>query len=82
MTKLAEQLLAQAKTLNDEEREELAACLMGTLEPSTDPQYLAEWEAEINRRIEEIDSGKTKLIPADQALRQIRNSGRRNEKAR
>jgi len=77
MTKLAEQIFEQAKSLSIEEREELAARLMETVGVSTDPQYLAAWDAELAQRIADIDAGRAKLIPAGEALQQIRK-GRAN----
>jgi len=32
----------------------------------------AAWDAEIKRRIEEIDSGKAKLIPGDEVFAEVR----------
>ena len=80
MTKLAEQIFEQAKSLSIEEREELAARLMESVGVSTDPEYLRAWDAELARRIDNIDSGRTKLIPADEALQRIRQ-GRGNHGA-
>lgn len=75
MTKTAERILSEAMALDEDEREELAARLMGTLEPSTDPAYVAAWEAEIKKRIEELDSGEVQAIPWEQARLIIRRGG-------
>lgn len=45
----------------------------GPVEPAD--EVAAAWNAEIARRIAEIDSGKVKLIPADEAERMIRGDG-------
>ena len=71
MTKAAEQILEQALTLNPAERADLVDQLIVTLEPSSDPQYVAEWSEEIRHRIDEHDSGATKAIPWEEAQRRI-----------
>jgi putative addiction module component (TIGR02574 family) len=37
-----------------------------------EPEIEAAWKSEIDRRIEEIDSGKVEGIPVDQSLARIR----------
>ena len=37
-----------------------------------DPQVEAAWDEEIKRRIEEIDSGKATLIPAEDVFAEVR----------
>ena len=62
MTKTAEQVLQQAMALQPADRIELAERLLEaggeSTEVSDDPEYLAAWEAEINRRLEDIDAGR------------------------
>ena len=71
MTKTAEQLLSDAMKLGEEDREELVDKLRDTLEPSTDPQYLSEWEAEIVKRLEAHERGESKALPWTEARQQI-----------
>ncbi len=70
MTKAAENIFRQVLALNDEDRADLLDQL-SLLEPSSDPEYVAAWKAEIKSRIDEIDSGRCKMIPADEAMRMI-----------
>jgi putative addiction module component (TIGR02574 family) len=79
MTKLAEQILEQAKTLSDAERAEVAEQLLEAVAPSTDPAYQVAWEAEIQRRIDDFESGKTQGVPWEQVRERMRQLGRRDE---
>ena len=72
MTKAAQSILERAMALDNADRTELAEMLAGTLEPSTDPEYVAAWEDEIRRRIAEVESGAEKPIPWREAMEQIR----------
>jgi putative addiction module component (TIGR02574 family) len=44
---------------------------------TSDPEIEAAWKTEIDRRIEEIQSGKVKGIPAEKVLARIRKTLRR-----
>lgn len=77
MTKAAEQLFKQAMSLGESDRSELLDRLSETLEPSTHPAYLRAWEQEIQSRLADIDSGKEKLIPMDDAMRIITKAPRK-----
>jgi len=63
MTAEVSKLLEQALSLSIEEQEALADSLISNLGGKVDPGVEAAWEAEIERRIAELDSGKTKTIP-------------------
>ena len=69
MSTAAEELLAQALKLAPEDREMVAAELMGSLEK--DPGYDDAWAAEINRRIDEADSG-VPGIPGEIVMEKLR----------
>jgi putative addiction module component (TIGR02574 family) len=56
-----EEVREAAMALSADERELLAADLYCSLEK--EPGYDEAWAAEIQRRIEEIDSGKVKMVP-------------------
>ena len=62
----AERLLQQAMQLSSDERELLAIELFATLEK--EPGYDEAWEAEIEQRIDDVDSGRTRPIELDDAL--------------
>ena len=61
---------AQALKLSAEERAELADRLLASL--FKDDEIEAAWAVEVERRIEEIESGRAKLVPAAEAIARIR----------
>ena len=63
MTPEVSKLLERALALTLEEQEALADSLISNLGGKVDPGVEAAWEAEIERRIAELDSGKAKTIP-------------------
>ncbi len=63
-------LLNEALRLEPAEREALAGELFDSLEPN-DPDAEAAWDAEIERRIAELDQGKIQPIPWAEARRMI-----------
>jgi putative addiction module component (TIGR02574 family) len=70
MTKAAADLLEQALQLSNEEREDLAARLMGSLDGdliATDE----EWAAELKERLDELKDGRVKPIPWAEVRQQI-----------
>ncbi len=69
MSTAAEELLAQALKLTPEDREMVAAELIGSLEK--DPGYDDAWAAEIKRRIDEADSG-VPGIPGEIVMEKLR----------
>lgn len=70
MTSKAKKLLDNALRLSPAERENLAGKLFDSLE-TVDPDAEAAWQAEIERRIAELDQGKVKPIPWSKAKRMI-----------
>jgi putative addiction module component (TIGR02574 family) len=72
MTEKAAQLLAEALQLSAEDRDEIAIELQESLEPVDDPAELAAyWEAELKRRIEDSDAGRTKGVPWEEVRRSL-----------
>lgn len=71
MSDLVEELSRRARALPPEERVRLAEELLATVQ-EVDPAVEAAWDAEIKRRIEEIDSGKAKLVPAEEVFAEVR----------
>jgi putative addiction module component (TIGR02574 family) len=57
MTRAAEKILAEAMALEPDERLALAETLLESAAPSSDPQYVAAWESEIDRRLAEYQRG-------------------------
>ena len=61
---------AQALKLSPEERAQLADRLIASL--FEDKQVEDAWAAEVERRIDEIEAGRSKLIPAAEAIAKAR----------
>jgi putative addiction module component (TIGR02574 family) len=61
---------AQALKLSPEERAQLADRLITSL--FVDHEIEDAWSAEVERRIEEIESGRAKLIPAADSIARAR----------
>lgn len=72
MARPIEELKRELLELAPEERAQLAHELIVSLEESTDSDVEAAWFGEILRRDAEVERGEAKLIPAEDALRQIR----------
>jgi len=71
MSREANKLLKKALTLPVAERAELAGSLIESLDSSKDKSVRIAWEAEIVRRMEELDSGKVRPISLEQARRRL-----------
>jgi putative addiction module component (TIGR02574 family) len=74
MTRKAEDLLEQALSLPAEDRADLAASLLESLDGAADPDVEAAWAEEVERRIRDVESGKVKLIPWSEARRRLRQT--------
>ncbi len=61
---------AQALKLTAEERARLADRLIASL--AEDAEVEQAWAVEVERRIEEIESGRVKLVPAAEAIARAR----------
>jgi putative addiction module component (TIGR02574 family) len=61
---------AQALKLTAEERARLADRLLASL--SEDHEIEEAWAVEVERRIEEVESGRAQLIPAAEAIARAR----------
>ena len=70
MSSQLEAVQAQALQLTPEERAQLADRLLASL--FEDSEVEDAWAAEVERRIEEIESGRSKLIPAADAIARAR----------
>ncbi|MGH9961758.1 MAG: addiction module protein [Pyrinomonadaceae bacterium] len=63
---------SQALELNEVERAELAHDLVISLDGLADSDAAHEWETEIVRRLDDIDSGTAKLIDREEFTRRMR----------
>jgi putative addiction module component (TIGR02574 family) len=69
-----EQVTEEVRELSPQDREQLLARLIRDLEPAENfsPDKIERaWDKEIARRLEEIDSGKVKTIPAEEVFARI-----------
>jgi len=69
MTPEVSKLLEQALSLSVEEQEALADSLISSLGGKVDEGLEAAWEAEIGKRIADLDSGKAKTTSWDEVRR-------------
>ena len=72
MTETMEQLKGQLERLPRQERAELAHFLLCSLEQEAETDVDAAWEAELARRVADIQSGKVVGIPAAQVFDELR----------
>lgn len=70
MSRQVSELLKRALSLPAEARAALAGLLLESLYNRIDPNN-EEWNREVARRIQELDSGNVKAIPWAQARRQV-----------
>lgn len=66
-----DEVLREALKLPVEARAALAGTLLDSPDESVDEDAESAWEAEIAKRIKEIDEGRAKLIPWSEARRRI-----------
>jgi putative addiction module component (TIGR02574 family) len=74
MTQEVSELLKKVLALPPEARAALAGSLLESLDDTVDASAEDEWNQEIARRIQELDSAKVKPIPWAEARRQIRRA--------
>lgn len=68
---LVEELSRRAKDLSPDERVQLAEEILATVH-GEDEEVDAAWDAEIKRRISEIESGAVKAISAEEVFARLR----------
>jgi putative addiction module component (TIGR02574 family) len=71
MTNKAAQVLADGLQLPEDERGDVAARLIESLETNGDMEIEAAWSAEIQKRIQELRQGKVKPLSWPEARRMI-----------
>jgi len=65
----ADQIESEALSLPRPERDRIAQALVASL--AMDPEVERAWEEEIRRRIRDIDSGVTEMIPGDVVFKEV-----------
>lgn len=71
MTKAAQELLADALRLDTTDRAKLAAELLASLDGEPEEDVEAAWAEEVERRMDEIESGAVKLVPWEDVKRRV-----------
>jgi putative addiction module component (TIGR02574 family) len=69
----AENVLRTALSLDPNDRAEIAASLIASLDSQKDEDINTAWAEEIQRRIESIDKGEVQLIPSDEVMHSMRD---------
>jgi putative addiction module component (TIGR02574 family) len=64
--------LTEALRLDRDARAELASELLASLDGPGDPTAEAEWNAEIERRLADLDAGRVTLVPWDEVKQRVR----------
>ena len=72
MTRNASELLEAALALPEAERAELAERLTESVRPETGRLH-PEWESELRRRADELDSGAVRGVPLAEAMQTVRS---------
>jgi putative addiction module component (TIGR02574 family) len=72
MTAKAEQLKMTLAKLPAEDRAALAHFLIRSLDPEEEKEIETAWDVELQRRAEEIRSGKAVAEPAESVFRELR----------
>jgi putative addiction module component (TIGR02574 family) len=63
MSETADQLLRKALELNERDRASLAGALIESLDPEVEPGAAEAWDAEIERRVKELESHSVETVP-------------------
>jgi putative addiction module component (TIGR02574 family) len=72
-----EDLAEKAMEMPSESRARLADILVESLDEATLSSIDRAWLDEAKRRLDEVRNGRAKTIPADEALKQVRDSLKR-----
>ena len=72
MTASAKELKKQALALAPADRVELAESLLAGVDDFISPDLEAAWRKEVAGRVDEIESGRAKLVPAEEVHRRAR----------
>jgi len=71
MSVTVEELLRQALQLEPRARAELAALILESVPTESAEEVDAAWEAEIRRRVQELESGSVKTIPWEEVREKL-----------
>ena len=65
----ADKIIREALALPPEEREHIATVLLDSLPPE---EWERAWAAEVERRVEDLDAGRTRAIPGEEVFAKLR----------
>lgn len=68
LSDLVIELSQQAQTLQPSDQARLAELLLDSIHPNTNSDVQTAWDDELLRRIDEIDRGVAKLVPAQEVF--------------
>jgi len=77
MSKTLESLASEAMDLPSDQRFALAHRILTSVEPEVSPEVDAAWDAEIRDRIQRLDRGGARLVPASEAFAEVERRLRR-----
>ncbi len=72
MTEIAEKLKAELSRLAAEDRAELAYCLIRSLDDADEGDVQSAWEAELEQRWQDMESGTVPGVPAEDVFVEMR----------
>lgn len=72
MTSIVDEITLKARSLPAEDRARLAEDLLSSLQEDHDLAIEAAWDTEIRRRLDEVEAGTAKLIPAAEVFAEVR----------
>ena len=78
-----EAIVAEVLQLSKEDRDRLICVLLDSFDPQPDdtPENIAKaWDAEIARRVDELDAGLVESIPYEQVMAELRSRIESNRK--
>jgi putative addiction module component (TIGR02574 family) len=75
-----QEMVEEVLRLPEADRAKLAVTLIESLDSETQSTSSDEWDAEIRRRLEELDRGDVAAIPWDEVRRQLREDARVDER--
>ena len=72
MTSIVDEITLKARSLPAEDRARLAEDLLSSLQEVHDLAIEAAWDTEVRRRLDEVEAGTAKLIPAAEVFAEVR----------
>ncbi len=76
MERSAADVLEAALALSQDERAEVVAKLIASLDGEADPDAETGWGGEIERRLSRIEAGHSKSVPMDESLARLHRIAR------